>query len=295
MMREVAWRVFAGEYNDAVKEVGDGGERSPTYVLSPLAAKVNRLFLVGVLTDVENTGTDMQPMWRARVSDPTGIFHMYSGQYQPEASAALSQIKPPAFVAVVGKSRTYSPDPSTTYVSIRPEKVKVVDAPLRDFWILEAARSLKRRLEAMREAYGMDPVAKDKLVALGYKPGVAEAIELAVQLYGRVDLARYGGMLAESLRYLLPEFRGDAGDAAGPAATEEPGAPVPKAMEDAREDQVLEIIGRLDADGKGATWDTILTNAKATGIGKDALEELINGLLDKGLIYEPILGRMKRI
>lgn len=300
MLREVAWRVFAGEYNDAVKELGNGGERAPTYVLSPLGAKINRLFLVGVLTDVENAGTDLQPMWRARVSDPTGIFHMYAGQYQPEASAALARIKPPAFVAVVGKSRTYSPDPATTYVSIRPEAVKTVDASLRDYWILEAARSLKRRLEAAREAYRMEPVAKDKLVALGYKAPVAEAIELAVQLYGRVDLARYGAMLAESLRYLLPEFRGDEPAAPTPeeAAEETPaaGGPTPaKAMEDAREDQVLDIVGQLDADGKGATWDAILASSKSAGIGKDALEELINGLLDKGLIYEPILGRMKRI
>lgn len=291
MLREVAWRVFAGEYNEAVKGVGDGGERKPTYVLSPLGAKINRLFLVGVLTDVENAGTDMQPMWRARVSDPTGIFHMYSGQYQPEASAALSRMKPPAFVAIVGKSRTYSPDPSTTYVSIRPEAVKTVDARLRDFWILEAARSLKKRLDAIREAYRLEPVSKEKLVALGHKAAAAEAITLAVQMYGKVDIARYGAMLAESLRYLIPEFRG------GP---EEPEGAVPpgtvgKPMEDAREDEVLEIIGRLDADGKGATWDAILAASKAGGIGKDDLEELINGLLDKGLIYEPILGRMKRI
>ncbi len=293
MMREVAWRVFAGEYNDAVKGVGNGGERMPTYVVSPLGAKINRLFLVGVLTDVENAGTDLQPMWRARVSDPTGIFHMYAGQYQPEASTALARMKPPAFIAVVGKSRTYSPDPSTTYVSIRPEAVKTVEASLRDYWILEAARSLKKRLEAAREAYRMDPVAKDKLVDLGYKPGVAEAIELAVQLYGKVDLARYGGMLAESLRYLLPEYRGAEPNEV-PPAPETAGA-LAKAMEDTREDRVLEIIGGLDADGKGATWDAILQASKSGGIGKDELEELINGLLDKGLIYEPILGRMKRI
>ena len=290
MIREVALRVFAGEYNEAVKEVGDGGERSPTYVLSPLGAKINRTFLVGVLTDVENAGTDMQPMWRARVSDPTGIFHLYSGQYQPEASASLSRMKPPAFVAVVGKSRTYAPDPSTTYVSIRPEAVKTVDARLRDFWILEAARSLKRRLDAVREAYRLDPVSKDKLVALGFKAATAEAIALAVQMYGKVDIARYGAMLAESLRYLIPEFRGGPEEPEGAA----PAGPAAR-PEDAREEEVLEIIGGLDADGKGATWDAILAASKAHGIGKDELEELINGLLDKGLIYEPILGRMKRI
>ena len=106
MMREVAWRLFAGEYNDATLQVEGTGERAPSYVIKPLGAKVNRIFVVGVITDVENVGTDMQPMWRARVSDPTGTFHVYAGQYQPEAAAALSQLKPPVFGAIVGKSRS---------------------------------------------------------------------------------------------------------------------------------------------------------------------------------------------
>ena len=295
MMREVAWRVFAGEYNDAVKEVGDGGERSPTYVLSPLAAKVNRLFLVGVLTDVENTGTDMQPMWRARVSDPTGIFHMYSGQYQPEAAATLSKLRPPMFGAVVGKSRIYSPQAGTTYTSIRPEAIKAVDETVRDFWILEACRSLQRRLDAMTEAQKMDPLTKEGLRKIGVKEAIADGIVQAVNHYGKVDLSRYTAMLAEGLRYLLPEYR----ESTGPGEPL-PEAPAPAKEEPAREPdetetKVLEIIAALDKDGKGAPWEGILETATSKAISKDSLEESINALLDKGLIYEPILGRMKKI
>ncbi|TLZ92311.1 MAG: hypothetical protein E6J98_05860, partial [Methanobacteriota archaeon] len=108
MIREVAWRLFASEYNDANLETEGTGERPPSYVVTPLGAKVNRVFVVGVITDVENVGTDGQPMWRARVSDPTGTFHVYAGQYQPEAASALSKLKPPVFGAIVGKSRIYS-------------------------------------------------------------------------------------------------------------------------------------------------------------------------------------------
>ena len=179
MNREIAWRVFAGEYNDATKEMSDGGDRSPSYLVTPLGAKVNRLFVVGVLTDVENVATDEAPMWRARLQDPTGTYHIYAGQYQPEASAALAKLKPPAFVAVTGKSRLFTPESGGTYTSIRPETVKVVDEGLRDYWILEASRSLKKRLEALREAYKMDPPKKEELAALGIKPAVAEGILVA--------------------------------------------------------------------------------------------------------------------
>ncbi|UCF08828.1 MAG: DNA-binding protein, partial [Thermoplasmata archaeon] len=119
--REVAWRVFAGEYNYTTYVETGSDERAPSYVVTPLGARINRLFIVGVLTDVENIGTDTEPMWRARVSDPTGVFYISAGQYQPEAAQILSTIKPPKFVAVVGKSRTYSPEEGVIYVSVRPE------------------------------------------------------------------------------------------------------------------------------------------------------------------------------
>ena len=103
----------------------------------------------------------MLPTRRARVSDPTGTFHVYAGQYQPEAAATLSKLRPPVFGAVVGKSRIYSPQAGTTYTSIRPEAIKAVDETVRDFWILEACRSLQRRLDAMTEAQKMDPLTKE--------------------------------------------------------------------------------------------------------------------------------------
>ncbi len=203
-MREVAWRLFAGEYNDANLEAEGQGERAPSYVVTPLGAKVNRIFVVGVITDIENVGTDMQPMWRARVSDPTGTFHVYAGQYQPEAAAALSKLKPPVFGAIVGKSRLYQPDGGGTYVSIRPEAIKAVDERVRDFWILEACRSLRKRLDAMAEAQKMDPLTKEGLLSVGVKAALADGIVQAAGHYGKADLARYTAMLAESTIIMSP-------------------------------------------------------------------------------------------
>ena len=297
MMREVAWRLFAGEYNDATLEVEGTGERAPSYVITPLGAKVNRIFVVGVITDVENVGTDMQPMWRARVSDPTGTFHVYAGQYQPEAAAALSQLKPPVFGAIVGKSRVYSPEPGTVYTSIRPEVIKAVDERVRDFWILEACRSLRKRLDAAAEAGKMDPPTKEALVQIGVKAALADGLVQASAHYGKADLSRYTAMLAESLRYLLPEYREYRPPEAEPTVTEPAAQAEAKEPEEptADEDKVLEVVAALDKDGKGAPWEGILDAAGKAGVAKEKLEEAINSLLDKGLIYEPILGRMKKI
>lgn len=286
MIRETAWRVFAAEYGDSSLEHGSQGERAPNYVITPLGAKVNRLFLVGVVTDVEDVGNETQPMWRARLQDPTGVFHVYAGQYQPEASAALSRITPPAFCAIMGKARTYSPEEGVVYTSVRPEMVKLVDTKLRDMWVVEAGREMKKRIEAMEEAQGMSPATVDGLVSLGHRQSLAEGIVLSLQHYGKVDLNRYRNLLNDAIRYLLPEYQERL---EAPKETED-------SKEDSEEEQlVLEIVTSLDADGKGASWDEIVGTAQKKGMVKEKLEEVVNELLDRGILYEPILGKIRKI
>ncbi len=108
--REVAWRVFAAEYSASTRELKKGeGEKIPTYVVSPLGAMINRMYIVGILTDLQNIGTESEPLWRGLISDSTDKFYVYAGKYAPEATLALSKIEPPAFVAVIGKSRNVLP------------------------------------------------------------------------------------------------------------------------------------------------------------------------------------------
>ncbi len=285
MIREVAWRVFAGEYNDSTYVYTEGGERSPSYVVTPLGARINRLLVVGVITEVENIATEEEPMWRARLEDSTGTFYISAGQYQPEASQQLAKLEPPVFAAVMGKSRVYSPEEGTIYVSIRPEMVTEVSEDLRDFWVLEACKNLRERITAMKEAQQMDPLTKEGLIALGYKERLADGIVRAKQHYLDLDVDKYSGLLIDALRYLLPEFREQAD------VKEEP---VDEEKED-KETDVLKLIESLDKNGKGASWEDILKGAKKAGIKKDELEEIANELLDKGLVYEPVLGRMKKI
>jgi RPA family protein len=147
--REVARRAFAAEFNDAnytFRESDD--ERAPIYLLLPTGERANRVFVVGTLTEKENIGQDSE-YWRGRVVDPTGTFFAYAGQYQPEAAATLREIEPPAYVAIVGKPRTYEPeDGDGVLVSIQPESVSVVDSATRDRWVVETAERTLDRIEA---------------------------------------------------------------------------------------------------------------------------------------------------
>lgn len=297
--REVAWRIFAAEYNQSRLEIKGEGERAPSYIVSPLGAMVNRVFIVGVLTDLDNIGTDDEPLWRGRLQDPTGNFYISSGQYQPEATAALSKMEPPAFVAVVGKTRTYSPEEGTMYVSIRPERVRIVEARERDHWVLDTCKATLRRIDAMSEAKQMAAPTVDELVRLGNTPLLAEGVVKAVGHYSDVDLQRYRGMVVDALKFLLPEYQSELEPEMPAAAAERPeeieDEEEAEAADEAKEEKVLAIITRLDKSGKGAAWDEIVDEVRRIGLDKTALEEVANSLLDKGLIYEPVLGRMKRI
>jgi hypothetical protein len=146
--REVARRVFAREFNDGAytfKESDD--ERAPVYLLLPTGERANRVFLVGTLTEKEDVGDDSE-YWRGRIVDPTGTFFVYAGQYQPEAASALRDLEPPAYVAVVGKPRTYETDDGSVNVSVRPESITEVDAATRDRWVVETAERTLERVAA---------------------------------------------------------------------------------------------------------------------------------------------------
>ncbi|QLH79166.1 hypothetical protein HZS55_18540 [Halosimplex rubrum] len=184
--REVAYRLFAAEFEDADFSYSESDEeRAPNYVVSPTGGRVNRLFVVGVLTEVENASEDVL---RARIVDPTGAFVVYAGQYQPEAQAFFDKAQPPMFVAVTGKARTFQPDDSdVTYTSIRPENVNEVDAETRDRWTVGTARQTLDRVRTMAGALSREERGDELRAALeaeGVDTGLAAGIPLAIGHYG---------------------------------------------------------------------------------------------------------------
>ncbi|WP_255195684.1 hypothetical protein [Halorarius litoreus] len=184
--REVAHRLFAAEFDDADFSYSESDEeRAPNYVVTPTGARVNRLFVVGVLTETEPVNEEML---RARIVDPTGAFVTYAGQYQPEALAFLERVDPPAFLAVTGKARTFQPDDSNrVYTSIRPESISEVDSATRDRWVVQAAQRTIERVETMAAAIdsGLSGDAlREALEADGVDPALAAGIPLALDHYG---------------------------------------------------------------------------------------------------------------
>lgn len=188
--RETAYRVFAAEFEEANYSYAESDEeRAPNYVVTPTGVRANRLFAVGVLTEIETVGGEQL---RARIVDPTGAFVVYAGQYQPEALSFLEAATPPAFIAVTGKARTYQPEDSNrVFTSVRPETMSEVDAETRDRFTIDAAERTTERVEIMRDALARDERGDELRTALENEDieiGLAAGIPRAIEHYGTTPM-----------------------------------------------------------------------------------------------------------
>jgi len=204
--REVAQRAFAAEFNDSsytFKESDD--DRAPVYALLPTGEQANRVFFVGTLTETDDVGEDNE-YWQGRIVDPTGTFFVYAGQYQPEAASTLRELEPPAYVAVVGKPRTYETDDGNVTVSVRPESITPVDAGTRDRWVAETAERTLERIDAFDDEAN-------------------EYARMAREQYGE-NLSAYKEAVVSALESLDEDDAAD-GDSETPAASTPDGTPEP--------------------------------------------------------------------
>ncbi|MDR3074943.1 MAG: glycerol dehydrogenase [Candidatus Methanoplasma sp.] len=297
--RETAWRLFSSELNSATYEIKGSDEKSPSYVVTRLGLMVNRVLVAGVLTEKENVATDDEPMWRGRIQDlATGNFFINIGKYQPEASAAMADIEAPAFVAVIGKVRTYTTDDDRVFVSIRPERIVKIDEETRAQWILDAAKSTWKRLNAMKKATSVEGLSEKALIGKGFSERDAKGIMAAIDNYDPPNSTTYLKSIQTALRTILPDKNIDLGlpEDMSDVPDEidiEPGSSGSTNAE--IEDLILSFLEELDTDGKGAPRDELERRAESEGISSMELEEVSNALMDKGLVYEPNLRYLKRI
>jgi len=299
--RETAWRVFATELNSTTLEIKATEEKQPSYIVTPLGAKINRVLIAGVMTEKENIGSEEEPMWKARIQDVSGSFYVNVGRFQPEASAAIADIEIPSFVAAVGRVRTYTTDDQRVFVSVRPEHIVPIDESVRNEWILETAKSTWKRLKDTKKVLGMGDATEQDLIKAGMSPTEAFGITYALDNYGQMpDSTLYLKTIQAALRMLLPDRNVDLGFPED--YSDEPDEiEIPENGEGSGnnaaqlEDMILRLLEELDTDGKGAPREELERRAEAEGISSIELEEVSNTLMDKGLVYEPNLRYLKRI
>jgi len=138
---------------------------------------------------------------------------------------------------------------------------------------------------------------------LGYHIDLAEGLITALKSYKNVDLSKYIALIKESLEYLTPDRKDlpDISKKDKKIVEKEEKKPEKKKAEaktdekdnfEETENTVLKVI--KDNEGKeGAPWDSVTEKCAKSGLDEDSIEEALTSLMDKGLIYEPVLGTIK--
>ncbi len=190
------------------------------------------------------------------------------------------------------------------YVSIRPEQVQEVNAQVRDLWIIETCKHTKERIEASLEAKKLAQKTSYDLKKLGFSKELSEGVLAAESHYSDTDLEKYISLIRESLQYLVPGKETLPGpfskkeekhkkQASSKQVKKQP-EPVKEESNDVEEIEnlVMDSIKSIEGE-EGAAWDDIVQTCKKKGVDENAIEEALTSLMDKGVVYEPVLGTIK--
>lgn len=176
-LRAPAKRIFARELQDSDLTYKEGDDQySPQYLITPTGAKINRVYITGTMIEKEDIGNETE-YWRARITDPTGVFLVYAGQYQQEAADTIARTETPAFVAVIGKPSIYVTPEGTTITSLRPENIQLIDEDTIDQWILDTAQQTMQRLKDSTNPTARQAAAHYQTDPLRYRELILTALE----------------------------------------------------------------------------------------------------------------------
>lgn len=289
--REMAYRIFACEFNDSRFQVSSASDapgqadlHAPNFLVTTAGAKVNRLFIAGVITEVEDIGSQKggeKELWRARISDPTGTFTIYSGNYQPEASVFLSTVEVPSFVTIVGKVRSYEPGDGSVFVSLRPEEINHADESIRNRWMVDTAELTLDRLDIFDEVLSSGLSGTDLLDHFSLKnvpSHIAEGICMALDHY-HTDRDYIRGLRIQVRDALLSIESSLSASLGGLADIEQ---------------SVMVMLQEMN-QGKGVEYAVLVREAGEKGIPAELVEKAVRSLLSDGSLYEPRVGFFRAI
>ena len=306
--RETAVRIFTHELSQTQLQYGkDESQKSdrftPTYAFSPTGAKINRVFVCGALTEVDEMETQNANFVKARLVDATGGISIMSGQYQPEVANTLRELadKTPVFVSVVGKPNIYRPSDGGCYVSIRPEDIHVVTAEVVETWTAETAKRTLERIKILKDAIVSGKCTEEmKAVIAAYDPKIDDLKRMVMIAIGK-----------DTPMESKPETNGDGAGVKQPVnATKEemtktPAPTAPPAKASTLKEMVqanieagyglLKELCSLSEDGTvgaNAFSDRLVQRRLAS---PDTAMTLLKGIMDEGRAYEPKMGRIKAV
>ena len=152
--RQVATPMFASEYGESTLSEKGSGEFDPSFVVTKLGSRVNRVIVAGLLERIE--GRDVangSVIYQGQLRDPSGINYFSVGDYVSdsvkETTIQLSsrlENGEPILLLMIAKTRLYQTEEGAIYTSLRPEEMCVIDAQRYASWLAKTSDSMMNRM-----------------------------------------------------------------------------------------------------------------------------------------------------
>ncbi len=315
--RQTAVRLFAREFYESSLPDGGQGEYDPRFVVTKLGAKVNRMYVAGVIERLERRDTERGPMFSGAVRDPTGL-HLWSvGSFRPELHIEMEELVAKFesgdrfLMACIGKSNHYTTEDGGFRCRMQMEDYAIIDRDTYASWLVETANHTMRRIDALGKAQSAESTDANSLRDAGVPKDLVDGLGLAMNHYGEWDPEGYKVGVLQALSAAegrVVSFEEHEASGSSEVIEDEPQAGVSEAetQEEVVDSQpkpssgtdlestVLEIISQ-HAGAEGIDYDSIMKHCSQRGFtDEDAIEDTIYGLRDdKCEIMEPRFGWFK--
>jgi len=288
--------MLASEFSEATLNEKGSGEYDPSFVITKLGAKVNRVIVAGLLERLEVRETSNgSTLYQGQMRDPSGLHYFSVGDYASESMRELTlslvektEVGEPVLLLMTAKSRWYQTDEGAVYTSLRPEEACEIDAKTYALWLTRASEGTLQRMKIHNDSLSAEPT-KEGLKAAGVPDHMIDGLLLSRNHYGEFDTETYTLNVMQALD--IAEGRMDAASQPAPApqTTLEGSDSSDASDEDDVKETLVAIIAQLD-QGDGVDFETVLTNADARGIDRQLAESKLDELSNEGTLHEPRFG-----
>ena len=289
--------MFASEYGESTLSEKGSGEFDPSFVVTKLGSRVNRVIVAGLLERIE--GRDVangSVIYQGQLRDPSGINYFSVGDYVSDSVKEMTiqltariESGEPILVLMVAKTRLYQTEEGAIYTSLRPEEMCVIDAQRYASWLAKTSQSLMERMSTYMTSLDFEPNSESLS-----KSEMSESQMLGLiasrNHYGDVDLEHYRLNVMQALD--IAEGKLDAATKPAPQRLLVEDSVEKDTKADDKPDleaAIVDIITKLD-QGDGVEFETILVNAEARGFQRTIAEEKLEELSDNGTVHEPAFG-----
>jgi len=195
--RQPAWHMLASEFRDATLNEKGSGEFDPSFVITKLGAKVNRVIVAGLLERLEVRETaNGSTLYQGQLRDPSGQHYFSVGDYASEAMRELTttltakiEAGEPELVLMVAKARWYQTEEGAVYTSLRPEEACIIDGKTYANWITRACQGTIERMNAFSASLELEPTEQAYAASESIPANLVEGLVTSRNHYGEIDLA----------------------------------------------------------------------------------------------------------